>query len=453
MNRRLFTVVLSVFVLTASVFFSSCEDDPEPEVRPEFASTADITAAGGDKVSIRVRNIRAYDGYVVKINGVEPDQSMSYSGAEMDFNVTVPHLCGDGRIELVHEEKQITIQGPMFHYKKRYLYFFTNNVLGWGMTGLSNGQFITWDALSNTFHRLKANGFISEDYGGELTSYYFTLKHEEVPPVTIPNENKGVMTLGSIFAMTATSDGDIIFAQEYDGPTDYYTNLLITDFENTLTIAPDPAPYSWLTDIEVNPTGGWETIYASEEATPYRITKSVGGVVSLHAGSATTAGHTDAVGAAARFDHIYATAIGPNEELYVADQHSVRKVTKDGTVTTIAGSTSSGDKDGTALEARFNTIVGIHRTSDGTLYVADSGNKKVKTISPDGKVETLIGPSFNTNKTVQMYVDEAADIIYMMVGREGRENLILAFVADHAMSKEAFEDNLVQPTGAIELVD
>lgn len=71
--------------------------------------------------------------------------------------------------------------------------------------------------------------------------------------------------------------------------------------------------------------------------------------------------------------------------------HEVRKITPDGEMHWVAGSSEPGYADGPAEQAQFSTAWGITIASDGTLYVADTGNCAIRAITPDGEVSTLAG--------------------------------------------------------------
>jgi len=78
--------------------------------------------------------------------------------------------------------------------------------------------------------------------------------------------------------------------------------------------------------------------------------------------------------------------------LFVLDEHRIRKITPDGEVLTFAGTESPGWADGPATLAAFRSPQGIaidHR--DGTLYVADTYNNRIRKISSDGLVSTFAG--------------------------------------------------------------
>ncbi len=105
-------------------------------------------------------------------------------------------------------------------------------------------------------------------------------------------------------------------------------------------------------------------------------------------------GSADGVGSAARFNHPVGIAVAPGDLLYVTDpgSHTVRRISPDGTVTTIAGAAGvPGSVDGVGAAARFNGPVGLAADDDGYVYVADSLNATVRKISPTGAVTTLAG--------------------------------------------------------------
>ncbi len=118
-----------------------------------------------------------------------------------------------------------------------------------------------------------------------------------------------------------------------------------------------------------------------------------GGVVTTLAGLAGSAGTADGTGAAARFNSPRGLAIDAAGNLYVADTGNrlIRKVTPAGAVTTYAGSGASGSADGPALSASFVTPRGIAVDGSGVVYVADQNALSIRRIAVDGTVSTLAG--------------------------------------------------------------
>ena len=117
------------------------------------------------------------------------------------------------------------------------------------------------------------------------------------------------------------------------------------------------------------------------------------GIITFLAGGNTNGGFVDGTGAAAQFSNPYGITIDSNGNLYVVDtyNHSIRKVTQSGVVTTLAGNGSSGFADGTGSVARFNLPFGITIDSNGNLYVGDSANNRIRMVTPSGVVTTLAG--------------------------------------------------------------
>lgn len=134
------------------------------------------------------------------------------------------------------------------------------------------------------------------------------------------------------------------------------------------------------------------SVYVADAGESNRIRKvSPEGSVTTLAGG--REGFADGVGAAASFNTPSALALDAAGNLYVADtgNNRVRKVTPEGVVTTLAGDGGAGYVDGPAAQARFDSPVGIAVDKDGNVYVADTYNDRVRIITKDGVVKTLAG--------------------------------------------------------------
>src|SRR5262249_15207472 len=118
------------------------------------------------------------------------------------------------------------------------------------------------------------------------------------------------------------------------------------------------------------------------------------GRVTTFAGGYPARGSDDGSGPAARFNRPSGVAADSLGNVYVADtgNNTIRKTSADGVVTTLAGTPGvAGATDGKGTDAQFTSTEGVAVDSDGTVYVADTGNRTIRRIAPDGTVSTLTG--------------------------------------------------------------
>lgn len=94
-------------------------------------------------------------------------------------------------------------------------------------------------------------------------------------------------------------------------------------------------------------------------------------------------GFADGVGAQARFDTPCGVAVAPDGSLLVADtgNHRIRRVTKDGAVTTVAGTGEPDERDGAPLEAAFSEPMAIAIRDKHSFFVADAGGSSVRLVT------------------------------------------------------------------------
>ncbi|QMV43887.1 stalk domain-containing protein [Cohnella cholangitidis] len=101
--------------------------------------------------------------------------------------------------------------------------------------------------------------------------------------------------------------------------------------------------------------------------------------------------YNDDAKAQAAFNRPAGLATDAQGNIYVADSgnHAIRKISKDGKVTTLAGNGVMGSKDATGKEASFHSPSDVAVDSKGTVYVADTLNHTIRKVSSDGVVSTL----------------------------------------------------------------
>jgi sugar lactone lactonase YvrE len=113
--------------------------------------------------------------------------------------------------------------------------------------------------------------------------------------------------------------------------------------------------------------------------------------VAVLAGSG-AAGSADGKGAEATFDYP-AGVTASGDLVYVSDHDNsaIRRIASDGTVTTIAGCGRRKFADGAGTSACFDLPTGLVAGADGTLYVADTSNHRIRAIDVRGNVTTFAG--------------------------------------------------------------
>ena len=92
----------------------------------------------------------------------------------------------------------------------------------------------------------------------------------------------------------------------------------------------------------------------------------------------------------------FSVAVGADHTLYIADtyNHCVRSVDEGGVIRTVAGMCGSGGYSGDAgpaMQAKLHTPHGIALDSAGSMYIADTGNNRIRKVSADGSITTIAG--------------------------------------------------------------
>jgi uncharacterized protein (TIGR03437 family) len=137
-----------------------------------------------------------------------------------------------------------------------------------------------------------------------------------------------------------------------------------------------------------------DTVYFTTGNTVLRMTTD--GLISLVAGNSRPGFSGDGGSALnAQLSSPVGLAIDAAGDLYIADagNHRIRRVAPNGVIVTVAGSGAAGlsGDGGPAVTAQLSAPSGVAVDADGNLFIADTGNHRVRKVTPAGIIETVAG--------------------------------------------------------------
>lgn len=366
--------------LCSSIIFSSCKKDDTPAPTPVPAHTvtaiSPITGPKNTVVTITGTNFGTSAAALkVYFNGM---QATVQTATDTQITTIVPSGASTGAVKV--EKNSAQVSGPVFTYQGK----------GWVSS-------LTLSGAATSFNRPSG---IARDASGNL--YVCDRDNHRIVKITA----SGVT---SVFAGSGTAG---------------FTN-------GTGTAAQFDQPYCIVADASGNFYVGDRMNNAIRKITP-------AAVVTTLAGNG-TGGSVDGTGSAASFAEPLGIAITSAGNLYVADygNQKIRKVTQAGVVTTVitgymafgvaidaanviyftnyfqnrvfkftegsntpvlvAGDLTPGTADGNGAAARFTTPAGITVDGSGNLYITETGNHRIRKITPAGVVTTLAGSTQGLN--------------------------------------------------------
>jgi DNA-binding CsgD family transcriptional regulator/sugar lactone lactonase YvrE len=209
------------------------------------------------------------------------------------------------------------------------------------------------------------------------------------------------VSLGSASSLAVDADGHLYLLTNVAGTLEVWT--VRPDGTMTAVVSVGPSA-SGPTGLYWNlPVGGLAvandgTLYIADRAGNRVWMRPPGGHLSLYAGTGDAGfGGDDGAAIAARLDQPIGLGLDAHGNLYIADSGNNRIRRVDGVarrITTVAGSGSSyGDSGdgGPATEARLSFPFGVAVARDGTLFIADTGNNRLREVTPSGRILALGG--------------------------------------------------------------
>ena len=202
---------------------------------------------------------------------------------------------------------------------------------------------------------------------------------------------------------------------------DFSGNIFVSDFERARI--QKLAPSGEITTVAGNGTGGFSgdgglaaqariagptglacdsagNLYFADTGNQRVRRISVAGTISTVAGTGVKGSSGDGgTAASAELSDPWGLAFDSLGNLYIADSgnHRVRKITPSGMISTVAGVGTSGfGGDGSpATAARLSGPLGVAVDSIWNLYIADTGNHRVRKVNASGSISTIAGDGRN----------------------------------------------------------
>jgi len=398
-NKTIFGISLPKLI--AIVFFlailTSCnkDDDAAPlqvalsNISPESGPKNTLVAINGISFGTNTANVKVY------FNDVE---AIVESVTDSEIKAAVPRLAMTGLVKVIVDGKELI--GPEFTYEFSEAHVTTiagkkregGYADGQGadarfgaMNGIALGKegnvFIT-EPGNNDIRKITPNGLVSTLLKSESGFQDGSLSEAKI---SWPND------------MAIDDNGNMYIAD-----TNNYRIRKISPEGVVSTLAGGiygyadgqgiEAKFILMYGITVDTIGN---VYVAETTGDHsRIRKiTPEGMVSTLAGG--ERGYADGQGAGAKFDFVYGLAVDSLGNVIVSDpgNSKIRKISPTGLVSTIAGS-DEGFEDGNGDEAKFKHPRGITVDKLDNIYVAEYSNQRIRKISPDGTVSTLAGTGF-----------------------------------------------------------
>ena len=143
--------------------------------------------------------------------------------------------------------------------------------------------------------------------------------------------------------------------------------------------------------LQVSATG---TIYLSTSVDIYKIAPN--GEIFKVAGRGTPGYNGDGIPAiTAYLNGVTHLSVTSDDSIYFVDHgnYRIRRIDPNGIISTIAGTGENGysGDGGPAIDAKIGIVYGMDIGPDGSVYIADMGNRRIRRIGPDGIITTIAG--------------------------------------------------------------
>jgi serine/threonine protein kinase, bacterial len=384
-------------LLVVFIFFSCKKSDSGPGAPPAppvpVTTVTSISPASGPSATLDTivgTNFSAKDS--VYFNG---KCASVVSASATQLVVKVPPMAGTGKVT-INDSTGLATTGPVFTFTGNT--YVVSTFAGSGNEGSAEGTGTAAD-----FHYPWS---IAIDHNDNLYVVdYGNNKIRKITPAGVVTTLAGSGTPGSangtgaaasfntLNGIAVDADGNVYVADDGSNsirkitPPGVVSTLAGSGSAGSTDATGIAASFDYPADVAVDGSGN---VFVADQNN-YKIRKiTPSGIVNTFAGNGTSVS-LDGKGTAAGFSGLSGIFFNAGN-LYVTDNNSIRKITPDVTVTTIAGKSDSyGFQDGTGLSALFWGTNSITVDANGFMYVADAGNEVIRQISPEGIVTLLAG--------------------------------------------------------------
>lgn len=316
---------------------------------------------------------------VVQFNGMN---AVVTSASYTNLDVTVPKGAGTGTVSVT--VNGVTDQGPAFTYVLTpVVSTFSPFNAPFAMTSDANGNIYVADYQSHVIRMLTPAGVLTTIAGTGQAGYL-----DEKSPNAMFNRPAGIVYRAVNNSLYVTDNANHCI-RRIDLSSDVVTTLAGFPQAGYADGTGGQAQFNGPFGLGIDAAGN---LYVGDinNVRLRRVTQA--GVVSTLAGNGQT-GFADGTGVAAQFNGIAGVTVDNAGIIYVADglNHRIRRVTQQGVVTSIAGNGTTGFVNGTGTAARFNIPYGVACDASGNIYVADFTNHSIRRVTPQGVVTTTAG--------------------------------------------------------------
>jgi len=142
--------------------------------------------------------------------------------------------------------------------------------------------------------------------------------------------------------------------------------------------------------------------------------------------------------------------------IYIADKdaHAIRKISPDGIITTVAGTGVSGDNgDGPGINCQLSSPNGLWVKGNGTLFILDLGNNKIRRLNLEGNIETIFVDDTGISLGRGLWVSQDEELIYYASSSQVKKWTDTEGIIVYATGFSGLGNLIVDPSGKLVVTD